>query len=85
MSSLLHRRLRGLDGIAGEKHQKKMNNLFSGEVSFIKKSTEQTTNYFRVQVPAFDDRKKSVALQKELQKADKQMLSAFLVPNPNKP
>ena len=64
---------------------KKMNNLFSGEVSFIKKSTEQTTNYFRVQVPAFDDRKKSVALQKELQKADKQMLSAFLVPNPNKP
>ena len=64
---------------------KKMNNLFSGEVSFIKKSTEQTTNYFRVQVPAFDDRKKSVALQKELQKANKQMSSAFLVPNPNKP
>ena len=64
---------------------KKMNNLFRGEVSFIKKSTEQTTKYFRVQVPAFDDRKKAVALQKELQKADKQMSSAFLVPNPNKP
>ena len=64
---------------------KKMNNLFSGEVSFIKKSTEQTTKYFRVQVPAFDDRKKAVALKKELQKADKQMSSAFLVPNPNKP
>jgi hypothetical protein len=64
---------------------KKMNNLFRGEVSFIKKSTEQTTKYFRVQVPAFDDRQKAVALQKELQKADKQMSSAFLVPNPNKP
>ncbi len=64
---------------------KKMNNMFKGEVSFIKKSTEQTTKYFRVQVPAFDDRKKAVALQRELQKADKQMASAFLVPNPNKP
>ncbi|MEC7217857.1 MAG: SPOR domain-containing protein, partial [SAR324 cluster bacterium] len=64
---------------------KKMNNLFRGEVSFIKKSTEQTTKYFRVQVPAFDDRQKAVALQKELQKADKQMSSAFLVSNPNKP
>lgn len=64
---------------------KKMNNLFRGEVSFIKKSTEQTTKYFRIQVPAFDERQKAVALQKELQKADKQMSSAFLVPNPNKP
>ena len=64
---------------------KKMNNLFRGEVSFIKKSTEQTTKYFRVQVPAFDERQKAVALQKELQKADKQMSSAFIVPNPNKP
>ena len=64
---------------------KKMNNQFRGEVSFIKKSSEQITKYFRVQVPAFDDRKKAVALQKELQKADKQMSSAFLVPNPNKP
>ncbi|MDG2197271.1 MAG: hypothetical protein P8O70_10345 [SAR324 cluster bacterium] len=64
---------------------KKMNNMFIGEVSFIKKSTEQITKYFRVQVPAFDDRKKAVALQRELQKADKQMASAFLVPNPNKP
>ena len=64
---------------------KKMNNLFRGEVSFIKKSTERTTKYFRVQVPAFDDREKAVALKKELQKADKQMSSAFLVPNPNKP
>ena len=68
-----------------EELAKKMNNLFRGEVSFIKKSTEQSTKYFRVQVPAFDDRQKAVALQKELQKADKQMSSAFLVPNPNKP
>ena len=63
---------------------KKMNNMFIGKVSFIKKSTEQMTKYFRVQVPAFNDRKKSLALQRELQKADKQMASAFLVPNPNK-
>ena len=64
---------------------KKMNNMFIGKVSFIKKSTEQMTKYFRVQVPAFNDRKKALALQRELQKADKQMASAFLVPNPNKP
>ena len=64
---------------------KKLNRMFKGEVSFIKKSTEQTTKYFRVQVPAFDDRKQAVALQRELQKADKQMASAFIVPNPNKP
>ena len=68
-----------------EKLVKKLNGMFIGEVSFIKKSTEQTIKYFRVQVPAFDDRKKSVVLQKELQKADKHMASAFLVPNPNKP
>ena len=68
-----------------EKLVKKLNGMFIGEVSFIKKSTEQTVKYFRVQVPAFDDRKKAVVLQRELQKADKHMASAFLVPNPNKP
>ena len=68
-----------------EKLVKKLNGMFIGEVSFIKKSTEQTIKYFRVQVPAFDDRKKAVVLQRELQKADKHMASAFLVPNPNKP
>ena len=68
-----------------EELAKKMNNMFIGKVSFIKKSTEQMTKYFRVQVPAFNDRKKALALQRELQKADKQMASAFLVPNPNKP
>ena len=68
-----------------EKLVQKLNGMFIGEVSFIKKSTEQTINYFRVQVPAFDDRNKAVVLQKEIQKADKHMASAFLVPNPNKP
>jgi hypothetical protein len=68
-----------------EKLVRKLNILFKGEVLFIKKSTEQSTKYFRVQVPAFDDRKKAIALKQELQNADRQMSSAFLVPNPNKP
>ena len=61
-----------------------VNGLVRGQAFFVPRSTEQLLQYFRVQVPAFDDRARAVSLQKELSKADKRLANAFLVPNPLK-